>query len=747
MTSANVARGCRSEAVQREVSIPLFHGRPRVPLMSAIAAAAMCLTLSAAPASGATVSFNGLANTPPMGYNDWEAYGCNVTADLIEGAASYLHTSGMQADGYRYVNIDDCWMASSRNSAGELVPDPAKFPQGIAAVANYVHSLGLELGIYEDAGTQTCAGYPGSLGYESRDAQTFAAWGVDYLKYDRCNIPFANYPGLTHQQVDTELYTTMSNALKATGRPIVFSMANGTDPGARPWLWGAQVSNVWRTTTDVQDAFPFTVTNFENNVGLYPYAHPGAWNDPDLLEIGNHGQSVTEYRSQFSLWSEMAAPLIASTNLTTLSAAARAIFQNRQVIAVDQDRLGRQARPVSSSNGLWVLSRPLSDGDRAVLLFNSTSTAATISTTARAAAIGPALGYRLSDLWTGSVTQTRGRIAAFVPAHGVVMYRVRPIRRSLALAPSTPLSISVKPATPATGRRIDVTVALANDARDSIRDARLRLAVPAGWWAAGWLASAPHELRPGGSVSQHFMLLASAVAPLSTVALHAAATYSSRTGVERVTATDPTLLISPVTAPFATASTTHTRAFAGQSGTDFSILAGGTGISPQMTTSRGTRAASDSYAAVFDAGAATAQSSAQVTVLGQTGRKLSPFGSAGLLERPDMAAPSGSPEGVALIVGNLGTVTMSWSASGGARVDKSASVAAGASRSVELRLVRSGGTVTGSYSIDGGSTWTTVATATPAAAATGAAMDVGVFHSSGVAGWQTEAQFAGFAVN
>ncbi len=170
-----------------------------------------------------------------------------------------------------------------------------------------------------------------------------------------------------------------------------------------------------------------------------------------MLEIGNGGQSVTEYESQFSLWSEMAAPLIAGTNLTTLSAADRAIYENRRVIAVDQDRLGRQAHPVSSSNGLWVLSRPLSDGDHAVLLFNSTSTATTIATTARATGAGHAPSYRLLDLWSGSVTQTRGRIAAFVAAHGVVMYRVRAIGRGRALGPSTPLSISVQPSTAGTG--------------------------------------------------------------------------------------------------------------------------------------------------------------------------------------------------------------------------------------------------------------------------------------------------------
>ena len=317
------------------------------------------LTVTASAAEAATPSsYNGLASTPPMGFNDWNAYGCGVSAGLIESAAKYMHTSGMQAAGYQYVNIDDCWLEPQRGADGHLVADPAKFPQGIPAVAQYVHSLGLKLGIYEDAGTSTCAGYPGSYGHEAADAATFASWGVDYLKYDQCNIPFANYPGLSHQQVDTQLYTTMSNALKATGRPIVFSMSNGTDAAAYPWKWGAPVSNLWRTTTDILDNFPSTLANFQGNVALYPYAHAGAFNDPDMLEIGNGGQTATQYESQFSLWAEMAAPLIAGANLSALSRTDRSIYTNRAVIAVDQDRLGRQGHPVSQRKGLWVLTKP-----------------------------------------------------------------------------------------------------------------------------------------------------------------------------------------------------------------------------------------------------------------------------------------------------------------------------------------------------------------------------------------------------
>ncbi len=185
-----------------------------------------------------------------MGWNDWYSSYCGVSAQLVEQTAQAMVTDGMKAAGYDYVNIDDCWMAPSRDSSGNLVADPTRFPDGIKAVADYVHSLGLKLGIYEDAGTTTCARYPGSFGHEAQDAATFASWGVDYVKYDRCNIPYADFPGESEQQVQQTLYTRMSDALKATGRPIVFSMCN-PDPGDDPWLWGAPISNLWRTTTDI----------------------------------------------------------------------------------------------------------------------------------------------------------------------------------------------------------------------------------------------------------------------------------------------------------------------------------------------------------------------------------------------------------------------------------------------------------------------------------------------------------------
>ncbi|MFB9238650.1 ricin-type beta-trefoil lectin domain protein [Plantactinospora siamensis] len=386
-------------------------------------AAALLLVLSGAVwfvgvplAPPAQALGNGLALTPPMGWNDWNAYGCNVSETLVKQTADKIVSAGLAAAGYQYVNIDDCWMQHSRDGSGNLQPDYAKFPDGISGTAAYVHSKGLKLGIYEDAGTATCAGYPGSLGHETQDARQFAAWGVDYLKYDNCNN---NGSSTTQQYI--QRYSAMRDALAATGRPIVYSICEwGVNA---PWTWAGDVGNLWRTTGDIGANYNSMLSIFHQNVGLDAYAKPGAWNDPDMLEVGN-GMSATEDRSHFSLWAEMAAPLLAGNNLVNASYTTLSILGNRDVIAVDQDSLGRQGRMVSSSGGLDVLAKPLSNGDVSVVLFNENSGTATISTTAAAIGKSGASSYALKDLWSGATSSTTGTISASVPGHGVVMYRV-----------------------------------------------------------------------------------------------------------------------------------------------------------------------------------------------------------------------------------------------------------------------------------------------------------------------------------
>src|SRR3954470_11796488 len=321
-------------------------------LLAALVCAAVMLVLCAP----AWALDDGQALTPPMGYNDWNAFGCNVSEALIKDTALAMHNNGMQAAGYQYVNIDDCWLTKSRDAGGHLVPDPVKFPDGIKGTADYVHSLGLKLGIYNDAGSLTCAGYPGSYGHETTDAQDFADWGVDYLKYDNCNT-VAGTAGNQQQYIDR--YSRMRDALKATGRDIVYSLCEWGN--FTPWTWGAGTGNLWRTTGDITASFASMLSILGQNAPLDAYAGPGHWNDPDMLEVGNGGMTDTEYRSHFSLWAILAAPLMAGNDLQKMTPAIREILTNKEVIAVDQDALGRQGRRVAKQGDLEVWARPLQD--------------------------------------------------------------------------------------------------------------------------------------------------------------------------------------------------------------------------------------------------------------------------------------------------------------------------------------------------------------------------------------------------
>ena len=384
-------------------------GRALFAALTLVAGVLFGVAVTEAPAHALN---NGLALTPPMGWNDWNAFGCNVSEALVKQTADTMVADGMRDAGYQYVNIDDCWMSSSRDSGGHLVPDPNKFPDGISGTAAYVHGKGLKLGIYESAGTATCAGYPGSLNHEQTDANSFASWGVDYLKYDNCNNQGISAP---------TRYTTMRDALAATGRPMVYSLCNWGQESV--WTWGAGVGNLWRTTGDISANFNSMLSNFHNTVGLASFAGPGGWNDPDMLEVGN-GMSFTEDRSHMSLWAIMAAPLISGTDLRSATPATLSLYTNHDVIAVDQDSLGKQGTEISSTGGRDVLVKPLANGDVAVVLFNESTSTQTISTTASAAGLPSSSSYKLDNLWSHALTSTSGTISAAVPGHGSVMYRV-----------------------------------------------------------------------------------------------------------------------------------------------------------------------------------------------------------------------------------------------------------------------------------------------------------------------------------
>ncbi|WP_344489772.1 NPCBM/NEW2 domain-containing protein [Nonomuraea monospora] len=447
-------------------------GRPVAALVSSLALVWSFLALPAAAQAAPPAP----AATPPMGFNNWNAFGCDVSERLIKETADVLVSSGLKDAGYQYVNIDDCWSLRERGPDGRLVPDPAKFPGGIAGVADYVHDKGLKLGIYGDAGTKTCAGYPGSLGHEELDAQTWADWGVDYLKYDNCNNQSDG-----SQEDYIRRYTAMRQALDKTGRVIVYSICEwGT---SQPWTWAKGVGHLWRTTGDISDNWASLRSIIRQNAPLAPYAGPGHWNDPDMMEIGNGGMTATEYRTHLSMWAMMAAPLIIGTDLRAASAETLSILGNRALIAIDQDRLGVQGAVVSDGNGLMVLDKPLANGDRAIALYNSTDTLATVSVATGLTGLRPAGAYRLTDVWSGAETQVKSTISAGVPAHGTVVYRVRPLRDPAGVAPAVAVGAELGTVVPGPTGGGTLTTTVTNRGVGAIRDVSVAANVPEGWTA------------------------------------------------------------------------------------------------------------------------------------------------------------------------------------------------------------------------------------------------------------------------
>lgn len=361
---------------------------------------------------------NGLARTPPMGWNSWNHFGCNVSEELIRETADAMAASGMRDAGYRYLVIDDCWEVA-RDAQGALVADSARFPHGIKALADYVHAKGLKFGIYTDAGTKTCQGRPGTYNHEEQDARTFAAWGVDYVKEDWCNAS-----GL----VAKDQYIKFRDALAHSGRPIVLSICEwGSN---QPWEWAPAIGNLWRTTDDISDDWNSMLSNLDQSAQHPTVAGPGAWNDPDMLEVGNGGMTDAEYRAHFSLWAIQAAPLIAGNDLRTMSDATRSILLNPEVIAVDQDSLGAQGILVwSGPPEIQVWAKPMKDGSRAVALLNRSSQPAEIKVYFRRAGV-MADSVSVRDLWAHAERgRFRGEYGVMVPGHDVAMLRLTPVKR------------------------------------------------------------------------------------------------------------------------------------------------------------------------------------------------------------------------------------------------------------------------------------------------------------------------------
>ncbi|MFW5656488.1 MAG: glycoside hydrolase family 27 protein [Bacteroidota bacterium] len=382
--------------------------------------------------------FEGLALTPPMGWNSWNHFACDINEEIVKGVADEMASNGMRDAGYIYINIDDCWHGE-RDSLGFIHPHPEHFPSGIKALADYVHSKGLKLGIYSDAGWKTCGGKPGSRGREYQDAMQYASWGVDYLKYDWCFTEGLNARGA---------YLTMRDALYETGRPIVLSICEWGDN--QPWLWGGEIGHLWRTTGDIYNCFDceydhgtwsswgvLQILEMRNNDTLRKYAGPGHWNDPDMMEVGN-GMSVNQDRAHFSMWCMLAAPLIAGNDLRKMTPETMEILTNKEAIAVDQDSLGIQGFKYTAMGDVDVWVKPLMNDEVAICFLNKGESTQNIEFDWSKHVIVDDLkgftydfsetDYTIRDLWLKKdIGKTKKALKTAVNGHDVVMLRLSPV--------------------------------------------------------------------------------------------------------------------------------------------------------------------------------------------------------------------------------------------------------------------------------------------------------------------------------
>ena len=376
--------------------------------------------------------FEELALTPPMGWNSWNTFACNVSEDLIKEMADAIVESGMRDAGYEYVVIDDCWQIG-RDSLGFIIVDPERFPSGMKALADYIHSKDLKFGIYSCAGIKTCAGRPGSRGHEFQDAYTYAQWGVDYLKYDWC---------YSDDQNAKASYRLMSEKLREAGRPIVFSLCEWGN--SKPWEWAKEIGHLWRTTGDIYACFDCvedhgtwkswgTMQILDMQDGLREYAGPGHWNDPDMLEVGVGSLTDNENRAHFSMWAMLAAPLIAGNDLRNMTEEVRKVLTNADVISVNQDALGIQALKYKADNGLETWFKPLENGKWAVCFLNRNTEAVKLNFDWAANIVNDEFAnrtfdtnktnYTLKNVWNGKKEgNTKKTLSAEIPGRDVMMF-------------------------------------------------------------------------------------------------------------------------------------------------------------------------------------------------------------------------------------------------------------------------------------------------------------------------------------
>ena len=374
-----------------------------------------------------------LSGTPPMGWMTWNLYGEHINEAIIKRMADAMDSTGMVAAGYKYLIIDDGWQGG-RDQKNNIIEDRKKFPGGIKALADYVHSKGLKLGIYSDAAPLTCAGYTASLYFEEQDARTFASWGIDYLKYDYCNAPEDSATAFVR-------YKKMADALSGSGRDIVFGICEWG--GRRPWNWAAAAGgSLWRTTGDIRDKWK--TRNNEGGEGimdivavngkLSAYAGPGHWNDPDMLVIGLYGAkgpssdlggtgcNDTEYQSQMSLWSIMAAPLIATNDLTKMNAVTKNILLNKEVIAINQDISGKQGERIAAGQDREIFVKQLQNGDVAIAILNVNDTA--LDTQIKTSDLGLNGDYEIRDVWQHKTAGRKNSWKGMILPHETKLFRL-----------------------------------------------------------------------------------------------------------------------------------------------------------------------------------------------------------------------------------------------------------------------------------------------------------------------------------
>jgi len=397
-------------------------------------ASLLAAAIGLVPAAGAWAQKSeGLALTPQMGWNSWNKFACNIDEKLIRDTADAMVKIGLKDAGYQYINIDDCWHGA-RDADGNMHPDPQRFPSGMKALSDYVHARGLKLGIYSDVGDTTCGHRPGSRGHEYQDARTYAAWGIDYIKYDWCDSK-----GLSAQGA----YKTISDAIRASNRPMLLSICEWGEN--KPWEWAAEIGHSWRTTGDIYPCWDCEMNHgswsalgimriLDKQAGLRKYAGPGHWNDMDMLEVGM-GMTEDEDRAHFSLWAMMNSPLILGNDLRAMPESVRKIIGRREVIAINQDPLGIQALRFYNQGQVELWVKPMANEEWAFMILNRGEAPLNYRYDWKQHHISDDLSkreldlkkatYRWTDAWTGKTGDTAKRLDVTVPAHGVVVLRLK----------------------------------------------------------------------------------------------------------------------------------------------------------------------------------------------------------------------------------------------------------------------------------------------------------------------------------